>query len=58
MLNGKCTPARTLTGLLQEIHRACGKDRGETIPHNAATRAPAVNKDEVAREDTSTYSEK
>lgn len=51
---GKCTSAiaHTLTGPLQEIQTACGKDRGETILQSAATRAPAVNKDEVTREDT------
>lgn len=42
----------TLTGPLQEIQRACGKDRTETILQSVATRAPAVNKDEVTREDT------
>lgn len=42
----------TLTGPLQEIQRACGKDRAEAILQSAATRAPVVNKDEVTREDT------
>lgn len=42
----------TLTGPSQEIQRACGKNGAETILQSAATRAPAVNKDEVTREDT------
>lgn len=58
-MHSNCRSAHTVTGKLHEIQRACGKDRGETILQSAATRAPAVNKDEETREDTpSTYGEK
>lgn len=47
-----CILAHTLACLLQELWRACIKDRTETILWSAATRAPAVNKDEETGERT------